>query len=38
MKMTDGIFLETFYEMAKEFPDIAANDVIVDDLAMKLVV
>lgn len=38
MKMTDGIFLETFYETARDFPDIAANDVIVDDLAMKLVV
>jgi len=38
MKMTDGIFLETFYETAKDFPDISANDVIVDDLAMKLVV
>ncbi len=38
MKITDGLFLETFYEVAKEFPDIKANDVIVDDLAMKLVV
>ncbi len=38
MKITDGLFLETFYEVAKEYPDIVANDVIVDDLAMKLVV
>ncbi|MGL5888674.1 MAG: isocitrate/isopropylmalate family dehydrogenase, partial [Bacteroidia bacterium] len=37
MKITDGLFLETFYEVAKEYPDIPANDVIVDDLAMKLV-
>lgn len=37
MKLTDGLFLEVFYEIAKEYPDIAANDVIVDDLAMKLV-
>lgn len=37
MKLTDGMFLETFYEVAKEFPDVKANDVIVDDLAMKLV-
>lgn len=38
MKITDGLFLECFYQVAKEYPDIDANDVIVDDLAMKLVV
>lgn len=37
MKITDGLFLECFYEVAKDYPDITANDVIVDDLAMKLV-
>jgi isocitrate dehydrogenase len=37
MKITDGLFLETFYEVAKNYPDIIANDIIVDDLAMKLV-
>jgi len=37
MKMTDGLFLETFYEVAKDYPEIQANDMIVDDLAMKLV-
>jgi isocitrate dehydrogenase len=37
MKLTDGLFLETFYEVAKEYPEIEANDMIVDDLAMKLV-
>ena len=37
MKLTDGLFLEVFYEVAKSYPEIAANDVIVDDLAMKLV-
>ena len=37
MKMTDGIFMNTFYTIAKEYPDIKANDLIVDDLAMKLV-
>jgi len=37
MKITDGLFLEVFYEVAKEFPEIEANDIIVDDLAMKLV-
>lgn len=38
MKLTDGLFLEIFYEVAKEFPDLKADDKIVDDLAMKLVV
>ena len=38
MKITDGLFLECFYEVAKEYPEIKADDVIVDDLAMKLVV
>lgn len=38
MKITDGMFLETFYEVAKDYPDIEAKDVIIDDLCMKLVV
>ena len=38
MKLTDGLFLECFYEVAKEFPELKADDKIVDDLAMKLVV
>lgn len=37
MKITDGLFLEVFYEVAKEYPSIKADDVIVDDLCMKLV-
>jgi isocitrate dehydrogenase len=37
MKLTDGLFLETFLEIAKEYPDIEASDIIVDDLCMKLV-
>jgi isocitrate dehydrogenase len=37
MKLTDGLFLEVFYEIAKEYKDIKADDVIVDDLCMKLV-
>lgn len=37
MKLTDGLFLETFQEIAKEYPEINSNDIIVDDLAMKLV-
>ena len=35
---TDGLFLEVFYEVAKEYPELKADDKIVDDLAMKLVV
>ena len=38
MKLTDGLFLECFYEVAKEYPDLKADDKIVDDLAMQLVV
>lgn len=37
MKITDGLFLEIFYEVAKDYPGIKADDVIVDDLCMKLV-
>ena len=37
MKLTDGLFLEVFYEVAKEYPEFNADDVIVDDLCMKLV-
>ena len=38
MKLTDGLFLEVFYEVAKEYPELEADDKIVDDLAMQLVV
>src|ERR1700749_3685398 len=38
MKITDGLFLECFQEVAKEYPELKADDIIVDDLAMKLVV
>lgn len=37
MKLTDGLFLEVFYEVAKEYPELKTDDVIVDDLCMKLV-
>lgn len=36
MKLTDGLFLEAFREVAKEYPDLRSDDVIVDDLAMKV--
>lgn len=38
MKMTDGLFLDTFYEVAKDYPQLQADDIIVDALAMKLVI
>src|SRR6476619_1219459 len=37
MKITDGLFVECFYEVAKEYPELKSDDVIVDDLCMKLV-
>ncbi len=37
MKITDGLFLETFQKIALEYPEIEISDIIVDDLAMKLV-
>lgn len=37
MKLTDGMFLSTFREVAKDYPDIAADDCIIDALCMKLV-
>ena len=39
MKCTDGLFLDAFYKVAKEFEDkIEAKDVIVDNLSMQLVI
>ena len=37
MKLTDGLFLRTFREVADNSPDIEANDCIIDALCMKLV-
>lgn len=37
MKITDGMFLEAFYNVAKDYPEIEADDKIIDDLCMKLV-
>lgn len=36
-KMADGLFLKVFGEVAAEYPDIVANDVIVDNACMQLV-
>lgn len=37
MKISDGLFLNSFEEVAKEYPDIEAEDKIVDALCMNLV-
>lgn len=37
MKLTDGMFLDEFYTMAKEYPSIESNDMIVDNCCMQLV-
>jgi isocitrate dehydrogenase len=36
-KFTDGLFLECFYEVAKDYPEIKSNDLIVDNTCMQLV-
>lgn len=37
MKITDGLFLETFREVAKDYSDIEASDIIVDNCCMQMV-
>jgi isocitrate dehydrogenase (NAD+) len=37
MKMSDGLFLKCFREVAAGFPDIEADDLIVDNACMQLV-
>jgi isocitrate dehydrogenase len=37
MKITDGLFLQVFYEVAKDYPELKSDDIIIDDLCMKLV-
>ena len=37
MKMSDGLFLECFRNVAKGYPDIEADDKIVDNACMQLV-
>lgn len=37
MKMCDGLFLEEFYKVAKEYPQLVADDIIVDNCCMQLV-
>jgi len=37
MKVSDGLFLECFYKVAKEYPEIEADDKIIDNCCMQLV-
>ncbi|HWR43949.1 isocitrate/isopropylmalate dehydrogenase family protein [Sporomusa sp.] len=38
MKLTDGLFLSCAREVAKKFPDIHYDEVIIDNLCMQLVI
>jgi isocitrate dehydrogenase (NAD+) len=37
MKLSDGLFLDCFYNVAKKFPEIEADDKIIDNGCMQLV-
>ena len=37
MKLSDGLFRDVFYEVSREFPQIEAEDKIVDNVAMQMV-
>lgn len=37
MKLSDGLFLKTFREIAEQYPEIEADDLIVDNTCMQLV-
>jgi isocitrate dehydrogenase (NAD+) len=37
MKFSDGLFLQVGQDVAKEYPEIDVNDVIVDNMCMQLV-
>jgi isocitrate dehydrogenase (NAD+) len=38
MKLSDGLFLECFRRVAADYPDIKADDRIVDNMCMQLVI
>ncbi|HEY6139369.1 MAG TPA: isocitrate dehydrogenase (NAD(+)) [Thermoanaerobaculia bacterium] len=38
MKMSDGLFLQCFRNVSKEYPNVVADDRIIDNLCMQLVV
>jgi isocitrate dehydrogenase (NAD+) len=37
LKLADGLFLESFRAVAKEFPDFVAKEIIVDNCCMQMV-
>lgn len=37
MKLSDGLFLDCFYNVAKQYPEIPADDKIIDNCCMQLV-
>ncbi len=37
MKITDGQWLDAFYEVSKQFPEIQASDILIDNCCMQLV-
>ena len=37
LKLTDGLFLEAFRAMAKEFPELETKEIIVDNCCMQMV-
>lgn len=38
LKLTDGLFLRCFEKVAEDYPEITANDRIIDNLCMQLVI
>ena len=37
LKLTDGLFRETCFHVAREFPDMRADEMLVDAMAMRLI-
>lgn len=38
MKYTDGLFLDVYREVAKDYPDIQTQEIIIDNMCMQLVI
>ena len=36
-KMSDGLFLDSFREVAEEYPEVQADDILIDNACMQLV-
>ncbi len=37
LKLTDGLFRETCFNVAREFPDVETKEMLVDSMAMRLI-